>query len=60
MRMDEGSRLVSLCRAPREEEAAAEAEAAAEGNIDPAAGEETDEELVEELTEAGFADEAEE
>ena len=60
MRMDEGSRLVSLCRAPREEEAAAEAEAAAEGNVDPAAGEETDEELVEELTEAGFADEAEE
>ena len=60
MRMDEGSRLVSLCRAPREEEAAAEAEAAAEGSIDPAAGEETDEELVEELTEAGFADEAEE
>ena len=60
MRMDEGSRLVSLCRAPREEEAAAEAEAAAEGNIDPAAGEETDEELVKELTEAGFADEAEE
>ena len=60
MRMDEGSRLVSLCRAPREEEAAAEAEAAAEGNNDPAAGEETDEELVEELTEAGFADEAEE
>ena len=60
MRMDEGSRLVSLCRAPREEEAAAEAEAAAEGNIDPAAGEETNEELVEELTEAGFADEAEE
>ena len=60
MRMDEGSRLVSLCRAPREEEAAAEAEAAAEGNIDPATGEETDEELVEELTEAGFADEAEE
>ena len=60
MRMDEGSRLVNLCRAPREEEAAAEAEAAAEGNIDPAAGEETDEELVKELTEAGFADEAEE
>ena len=60
MRMDEGSRLVSLCRAPREEEAAAEAEAAAEGSIDPAAGEETDEELVKELTEAGFADEAEE
>ena len=60
MRMDEGSRLVSLCRAPREEPAAAEAEAAAEGNVDPAAGEETDEELVEELTEAGFADEAEE
>ena len=60
MRMDEGSRLVSLCRGPREEEAAAEAEAAAEGSIDPAAGEETDEELVEELTEAGFADEAEE
>ena len=60
MRMDEGSRLVSLCRAPREEEAAAEAEAAAEEPIDPAAGEETDEELVEELTEAGFADEAEE